>query len=312
MTSGTCILIMGAGAAARRHTRLLSKHHPDVRLVHWNRSDDATFAGELGGRNLRGSWQEAVATDGVDAVFVTTPPCTHRELALAALAAGKHVIVEKPAFLDTVEFDEVDAAADRAGRHVLVAENYAYKPLLRHLRALVESGALGQVRLITINAAKWQAVDGWRSDPAQAGGGALFEGGVHWVSLLAGLGLTVSRVDASFPDAPAGQERSALLMLEFEEGAAAVLAYSWEIPTTLRGLRLSRIHGTKRSVLFESNGLFTLLGGRRLAVPGLADIQGYRAMLADFVRVLTSGGEPRYELGDARRDVALIRMAYGD
>jgi len=304
------ILVAGAGVAARRHARLLSKHHPEVRVAHWNRADDGALTEELGCVHVRGPWEAALAATGVDAIFVTTPPRTHRDMSLAALGAGKHVIVEKPAFLDTAEIDEVEAAAARAGRMVLVAENYAYKPLLRNLRGVVESGLLGHVRLITINAAKWQAVEGWRGDPAEAGGGALFEGGIHWMSFLAGLGLTICRVAASFPDAPAGHERSALLVVEYEEGAAGVLAYSWEIPTTLHGLRLSRIHGTKRSILFESNGLFTLVGGWRLSAPGLSDIQGYRAMLADFVRVLVSGGEPFYRLADARRDIGLIRRTY--
>jgi len=260
---------------------------------------------------LRGPWEDAVGSESIDAVFVTTPPDTHRAMALAALGARKHVIVEKPAFLERTDFDEVAAAAARADRQVLVAENYVYKPLLRYLRDAIHSGALGEVRLITIDAVKRQATEGWRADPARSGGGALFEGGVHWVSFLASLGLTIERVAGSLPDAPPGHERTALLTIEYAEGAAGVLAYSWEIPATLRGLRLSRIYGTKRSILFESNGLFALLGGRRLKVPGLRDIQGYRAMLADFLGVLTVGGDPLYGLGDARRDVELIRSAYG-
>jgi len=306
------IVFLGSGQAARLHSKLLSKHHPEVRRWYWGRSPQPAraLAEAFDGRCLDGAWEQALEDDAVDAVFVTTPPDTHRDIAIRSLDAGKHVIVEKPAFLTVEEFDDVEAAVERNGRRVLVAENYYYKPLLRRIVAVIRSGALGQVRLVLINAAKRQVAEGWRADPARAGGGALFEGGIHWVSFLASLGLTIEGVEAHFPDAPAGHERTALFVAEYAEGAVGVLAYSWEIPGTLKGLRLSRIHGTRSSLLFESNGLFLLQGGRRLSFPGLSDIQGYKAMLADFVRVLEDGGEPEFTLADARRDVELIRAAY--
>lgn len=310
--AGPGILIVGSGQAARLHAKLLSKGHSSVRLSHWGRSAGRTreIADRYGGARLDGDWSDAISHDDVDAVFVTTPPDTHRDIAVAALDAGKHVIVEKPAFLTPAEFDEIEAAATRAGKRVMVAENYFYKPLLRRIVEVLDSRVLGQVRFITINAVKEQVVDGWRVDPARAGGGALFEGGIHWVSFLASLGLTIRRVSGHFPDAPPRHERSAVFLAEYEEGAVAVLSYSWEIPGTLKGLRLSRIHGTRKSLLFESNGIFLLQGGRKLSFPGLSDIQGYKAMLTDFVAALRDDREPAFTLADARRDVELILAAY--
>ena len=166
------------------HSRLLSKYFPKVRRAYSSRSPDqvADLVRDFGGEQCAGGWTSALQTPGIDAVFVTTPPDTHLDIALGALGAGKHVIVEKPAFLDVEHFDQVQEAAARAGRMVLVAENYYYKPLLRRLRAIVASGELGEIRLIQINAVKRQRAEGWCADPARAGGGALFEGGIHWVS----------------------------------------------------------------------------------------------------------------------------------
>jgi len=313
-TSAPGILFLGSGQAAGLHSKLLAKGHPQVRKLYWGRTDGPTeaLASRFGGTRIGGAWAEAVGDDRVNAVFITTPPDTHRDLAVAALDAGKHVIVEKPAFLTSAEFDDVEAAAARSDARVLVAENYYYKPLLRRILGVLATGALGQVRLISINAAKRQIADGWRADPARSGGGALFEGGIHWVSFLGSLGLTIRSVGGYFPDAPPPHERTSVFVVEYEEGAVGVLTYSWEIPSTLKGLRLSRIYGTRSSLLFESNGLFMLRGGRRLSFPGLSDIQGYKAMLADFVGVLTTGAEPEFTLADARRDVELIRTAYAD
>lgn len=306
------ILIVGSGQAARRHAGLLARHHPGVARLYWGRSPSPTraLAARFGGERIVGGRDRALGDDRVDAVFITTPPDTHRDIALEALEAGKHVIVEKPAFLNGDEFDAVEEAATRNRLRVLVAENYLYKPLLRAIRREIASGVLGQVRLVAIDAVKRQIADGWRADPARAGGGALFESGIHWVAFMDGLGLSIRNVGAWFPDAPGGQERSVVFVAEYEEGAVGVLSHSWEIPGLLRGLRLSRIYGTRSSILFESNGLFLLRGHRRLIFPGLSDIQGYRAMLADFIKVLTTGAEPEYTMADARRCVELIQGTY--
>ena len=279
----------------------------------WGRSAAPVrgLVAKYGGERVSGDWKETVLDERVDAVFITTPPHTHCEIAVAALDAGSHVIVEKPAFIESGEFDAVEAAAARHGRQVLVAENYLYKPLLRAIRAHIRSGVLGQVRFVAIDAVKHQSAEGWRADPARAGGGALMESGIHWVAFMDALGLSVRRAEAFFPDAPGGFERSVTLVVEYEEGAIGVLNHSWEVPGLLRGLRLSRIYGTRSSLLFESNGVFLLRGHRRLSFPGLSDMLGYRAMLADFVRVLKTGAEPQYTIADARRCIELIRHTYG-
>jgi predicted dehydrogenase len=308
------ILFIGCGQAATLHSRILARRFPEVDRLYHSRSEDQArrLAAAVGGRALSGSLDTVLTDARVDAVFVTTPPATHLSFALQALNAGKHVVVEKPAFLDAGEFDLVEAAAERCGRQALVAENYFYKPVAKRLRALLAEGVLGQVRLIEINAVKRQHAEGWRLDPALCAGGALFEGGIHWVSLMANLGLETQSAYGFFPDAPPGHERSAVFVTEYAQGAVGVLNYSWEIPGTLRGLRLSRIWGTRASILFESNGLFLFRSGRhpRLYVPVSTDIQGYRAMHHDFMRALTTGEPPAFTLRAARRDVELVRAAY--
>lgn len=306
--------ILGSGLAARTHARNLRRWFPGVRRWVASRSAERAeaLATSTGAAGWFGGYGEALADERVDAVLVATPPASHLLLTLDALAAGKDVIVEKPAFPRAADFDVVEEAARRVGRRVLVAENYFYKPALGRLRALVASGDLGQVRFVQINAVKRQNANGWRDDPSQAGGGALFEGGVHWVDFMANLGLDLTGVRAHIPGSLPGFERSVVLVGEYAQGAVGVLSYSWEIPGALRGLRLSRIWGTRASVLFETNGLFVARTGRRpgLWVPDPRDILGNRPMLADFLRCLTTGDSPRFTLRTARRDIALIEAAY--
>jgi predicted dehydrogenase len=269
------------------------------------------FCQLLGGTRSYGSYEDALLDEGVDAVAITTPTAQHLPLTLAALEAGKHVIVEKPAFLSSADVDPVEAAAAERGCRVLVAENYAYKPLMRVLREVIRSGEIGEVRYLAVNALKLQNPGGWRNDESLAGGGALFEGGIHWMHLMAGLGLTVESVHGFRPDG-AGIERSMLVVVQYEQGAVGTLHHAWDTASLFRGLRLSRIYGTRGSVTFESNGLFVAVRTRgvRMVFPGLRDIGGYWAMFADFISCLRENREPLMTLAHARRDLKLVEAAY--
>lgn len=310
---GLELAFLGCGAATRMHSRTLRRLDPSVARHFASRSAErARMAAEEGGGRAFGSYDEALRDPGVDAVLVATPPDTHLELVTAALEAGKHVIVEKPAFPRPEDFDLVDARRREARRQVLVAENYYYKPLRRRLARLLEEGAVGEPLFVAVNAVKLQGAEGWRRDPERAGGGALFEGGIHWIDFMAELGLEVRGVRGVRAGGDAGPERGMAVAFEYAGGAAGTLLYSWEVPSPLRGLRVSRIYGREGAIAFESNGVCLLAWGRRkrLLFPGFRDISGYRAMFRDFLEALRSGAPPEMTLGKAKRDVELVRAAY--
>jgi UDP-N-acetylglucosamine 3-dehydrogenase len=310
---GLHLVFLGCGAIAARHARRLAAF-PGVSFSFASRDGvrAADYRRRLSGTNAYANYAAALNDDEVDVAVITTPTAQHLSLTLAALRAGKHVIVEKPAFLRSTDVATVEAAAAASGRRVLVAENYAYKPLARVLRELLQSNEIGEVRYLTVNALKCAGHRGWRDDEALAGGGALFEGGIHWMNLMAGLGLTVESVQAYRPGTFDGMERSLLVVAQYEEGAVGTLHHAWDTASLFRGLRISRIYGSRGSIAFESNGLFVLVHGRRtrLVVPSLRDIAGYRAMFADFIGCLRHGGEPRMTLDQARRDLELVEAAY--
>jgi predicted dehydrogenase len=323
--SRLAIAVLGTGFAAEIHSKALKAVRPDVKR--WYASRDgaraAAAATRFGGAGHFGSYQAALDSRDVDAVIVGLPPSLHLEWTLRALTSGKHVIVEKPPFLRSVDVQAVEAAARSANRQVLVAENYFYKPLTGLLRRLIEAGDLGRILFVQLNALKRQKTADWRNDGTLAGGGALFEGGIHWISLLASIGLTPVRASASFPGSPeAGRrpsdprhrmERSALVTIDYAEGGVATLAYSWDLPGLVNGVRMSRVYGTEGIFRFETNGIFGSLSGRktRILFPGLRDLAGYRAMTADFIAAIEENRAPKYDLSLARRDLQLIEQAYG-
>ncbi|MHB1194719.1 MAG: Gfo/Idh/MocA family protein [Longimicrobiales bacterium] len=343
MTAPLNLAFLGCGAVTERHSRTLRSMGVDVHLHYASRdaSKADAFRRRFGGAGAFGSYAAAWGDPDVDVVLVATPPHLHLDQTLAALWAGKHVILEKPAFLSVDGFAPVRAAAARAGRSVFVAENYAYKPLVGVLRETLRRGDIGEPLLVLVDAAKRQRSTGWRSDPALSGGGGLLEGGIHWVSFMASLGLEPRRVTghragaggavrparaektalaafeneggavgAAPPRAPT--EETVLAVFEYEGGAVGALSFSWEVPSPLKGVRLSRIYGREGTVRFESNGLFVWVQGRRTAfrLPGLRDLSGHRAMFHDFFDAMRNGREPLMTLDLAERDLRLVSSIY--
>lgn len=308
------LALLGTGLAAEIHSKALAAVAPAVRRSYASRDGAraAAAARRLGGAGSHASYEAALADASVDVVLVGLPPSLHLDWTLKALDAGKHVIVEKPPFLRSDDVTAVEHAAGRAGRRVFVAENYFYKPLTALLRGVIRAGDLGDVRFIQVTALKRQVTRDWRDDPALAGGGALFEGGIHWISLLANIGLTPARVCAARPGERTGPERNIVVTIEYAEGAVASLAYSWDLPGLVNGVRVSRVYGTAGTVRFETNGLLAIQTGRRTRVhlPGLADLSGYRAMHRDFLDAIAADRPPAYDLELARRDLRLVEDAY--
>jgi UDP-N-acetylglucosamine 3-dehydrogenase len=308
------IAVLGCGAIARTHAEVLARVDRGVRLAFASRDPARAEAYRRRHRGIAsfGSYQDALADPRIAAVLVTTPPAQHLTLALAALDAGKHAIVEKPAFLDAAQADRVDQAMRAAGRQVLVAENYRYKPLTTVLTRLLEAGEIGALRLIRLSALKQQATPDWRGEVELAGGGALFEGGVHWVNLLATLGGPIASVRGYRPAGGGEPERTMVVVARFASGAIGTLHHSWEAPARLKGLSWSQLVGDRGTIVFESNGLVVALNGarRRILWPGFRDLRGFRAMWRDFLIALDTGRPPRMTLADARRDLAVVEAAY--
>ena len=214
----------------------------------------------------------------VDAVVVAMPPRFHLEWTLAALDAGKHVLVEKPAFVRMEDYERVCAARDRAGRTVIVGENDHYKPLAVCLRRLLADGANRRPADGAFHHPGAPPEVGRRlaqtTRARRAGTPSSRRASTGCTSRTA-WGRASRRRGAIRPpggrDGPDRRAKSLLAAFRYDTGAGGTLYYSREVPSLLRGLRLSKLFGRDGIISFESNGAAVLVRGPPDAPPG-ADI----------------------------------------
>jgi UDP-N-acetylglucosamine 3-dehydrogenase len=323
MSDALRLAFLGCGFITGVHSRQLTGLRPSIVCSYASR--DAARAAEFcrthkGNRSFA-DYARAIADPDVDAVVIAVPPKFHLELTLEALAAGKHVLVEKPAFLTMADYQTVLAARDRARRVVLVGENDHYKPLAVSLRRLLADGTIGEMVFahFTTIVKRLKRADDWRNDEAMAGGDAFFEEGIHWLHIAGSLGpqIVPASVHGFRPpasaDGPDRRAKSMLVAFRYDNGAAGALYYSREIPSLLKGLRLSKLFGRDGVITFESNGAFLLArgkGGPRFMFPGFRDIRGYQAMYRDFHRAIREGDQPEMSLERAIQDQVLMDRVY--
>lgn len=249
----------------------------------------ARAAERLGWGDGAADWQEVVRRDDVDVVDICTPGDSHADIAIAALAAGKHVLCEKP-LANTVEEAERMAAAAQvaaaAGVRSMVGFNYRRVPALAHAARLIAEGRIGEVRHVRAQYLQDWIVDPefplvWRLRKERAGSGALGDLGSHVIDLLqhlTGERLTgVSATQATFVterplptesgglSARAGEQRGPVTVDDATaftgrlEGGALVVVEATRFATGRKNAMRIEVNGSRGSVAFDFESMNELL-----------------------------------------------------
>jgi predicted dehydrogenase len=188
-SEGLRVGIVGSGFIGRVHARSARLAGAHLAAVAASSADSArAAAADLGAERSAGSAEELIAMDDIDVVHVCTPNHLHRPLAEAALAAGKHVVCEKPLALDAIEAEALVAVAAESGRQAAVPFVYRFYPTVREARERVSQGDLGSVTLLHGTYLQdWllrPQDDNWRVDEATGGASRAFADiGSHWCDL---------------------------------------------------------------------------------------------------------------------------------
>ena len=182
------------------------------------------FAAEHGVARAYGSYEELVADDSVDTVYVSPIHPLHHDAALLAIEAGRATLVEKPFTMDAAEAQELVDAARSRGVFLMEAMWARFVPHMVRVRELLAAGALGDVRLVVADHCQWFAEDPGNRlfDPTQ-GGGALLDLGIYPVSFASMVLGTPSSVTAVSTPAFTGVDATTSMVLSYDGGAQSVL-----------------------------------------------------------------------------------------
>lgn len=277
--------IIGCGLIGQKRAKSLGEGRL-VACADVNEVRAKALAGNSGAK-VFGDWRGLLALPAVEVVVIATLHDSLAEITLAAIEAGKHVLVEKPAARNPAELEPVMAAAERHGVKVHVGFNHRYHRAFRKARELFEAGALGELMFIRARYGHGGRVGydkEWRANPELSGGGELIDQGPHLIDL------------------------SRWFLGEFTQVQGFAHTYYWDMPVDDNGFLLLKT--AKRQVAFlhasctEWKNMFSMeIYGRdaKLEISGLGGSYGLERLT--YYKMLPEMGPPEtttweYPMGD--------------
>jgi predicted dehydrogenase len=316
--------IVGCGFAGQNRARAM----PGARLVACadvDLSRAAALANTVAGCRAFGDWQDMLTQIDCDIVVVATLHDSLAEITKAAIVAGRHVLVEKPAARFAAELEPVAIEAARKAVRVRVGFNHRYHAALRKARELVDAGALGDLMFIRGRYGHGGRIGydrEWRADPKRSGGGELIDQGPHLIDLarwfLGDFATVQGIADTFYWDMPV--DDNGFMLLRTAEGKTAFLHVSC---TEWKNMFSFEIYGTAGKI--DINGLGGSYGVERITFYRMLPQMGppettiweypmadesWSAEFAEFVDDIRQRRAPAAGLGDAIAALRVIEQIY--
>ncbi len=258
-------------------------------------------------------WEDAVARDDVDGVVIATPNAQHHAVAMAALAAGKHVLVDKPMARTVAEADQMVAAANKADRVLVPFQNTRFAAPFAAAAESVRQGAVGDVTGFRVafghaGPQAWAPHATWFFERATAGGGCLIDLGVHAVDLVRAVTSDdVTHVSAVLNGQAGDVETDAQLLVRMRGGAIGSVHASWSAqPGPDHQLTVVGTEGTLHLDARTALTLLTASGDRsRVELPATTS-----SPLEELLAAVRGERPPAVTATDGRAAVAVVEAAY--
>lgn len=216
--------ILGCGSVANYHAAAIAAT-PGACLVCacGNTPEKAEAFCKAQGIRRMDSYEALLACPEVDAVSICTPSGLHAGEAIAAIQAGKHLVIEKPISIRNEDADRIQSAAAASGRVVCVISQFRFSDAAQAIRCAMDRGAFGKLVSAALTMRYYRGQDyydsgAWRGTKALDGGGILMNQGIHGVDLLAYLMGPVAELT--------GYTRTRLRSIEVEDTACAALSFA--------------------------------------------------------------------------------------
>jgi 1,5-anhydro-D-fructose reductase (1,5-anhydro-D-mannitol-forming) len=309
--------IVGVGDIVRKRVGAAILQQPDSVLhacVEIDHDGRRAQIDALAPRKVYTDINQMLADPAVDAVYIATPVHLHASQAIAALRAGKDVLVEKPMACNIAEATEMCRIADQTGRRLAVAYFRRFWSRFQLVKDMLDRGEFGQVVLVRVASHTWYAGNsaGWREKPELAGGGVLSDVGCHKFDLLAWWFGLPSRVIARVETLTQkyAVEDSAVLLMTLAGGAQLTASFHWNSKTWTDEIH---IVGTEAKVTFhpcDGDEAVITVGrdtNRREMPP--PENQHY-PLVDDFTRSIVEDRRPRFTGDDGLLATRIMETAF--
>lgn len=199
------------------------------------------------------SYEEILAQDEIEAVYIASPVFFHKEQAIAAAKAKKHILLEKPVALTTSDAEEIKRACEENGVKISIGFLMRFHGYHQKIKEIIADGKIGEIVSMRGQFTCWYPdIEGaWRQKKSLSGGGALVDMGIHVIDLLHYLsGLKTSEVVAFNQTQTFGYEvdDSSAVIMKMENGSTAFVDSNFNIPDAASVAKLE-IYGTKGSIV---------------------------------------------------------------
>lgn len=313
---GFALCVLGCGQFARTFAEGVTPLREEIDLYFASRELERAqaYSEAFQGSGAYGSYEEPATDPKIDALYVCTPHYLHLENVTLAASAGKHVLVEKPIARNLEEATQIIEVSSRAGVTLMVAENLRFMAAVRRCKEIVDSGAIGRLRLVQLQEEAPFMPGGWRSNLGLNGGGVFIDGGIHKVHFLRYLlGEPEHIYAAVLPPALSGHEgEDGLVMVaRWSNGTVGLINHSW-VGSSRTTPRWVSVSGTQGRVCFEICDTWLRLEGHNSeeTIQLDEDHSGITPMVREFLNSIRVGREPETSGQEGLRDLALVLKAY--
>ncbi|MEM3041144.1 MAG: Gfo/Idh/MocA family oxidoreductase [Nitrososphaerota archaeon] len=321
---------VGANFCAQGLARITEARIAELVAVSSQRKEHASeFVSKYGLKLWYTDYKEMLQKAPVDAVIINTPHHLHHPIAMEAMKAGKHVLVDKPMAISLREADEMIREAERRRVRLGVIFQSRFDPIIRKVKVATEEGEfgkliLGEAVVEWFRTQEYYDNSSWRGRWATEGGGALINQSIHTIDLLTWIMGPPKYLWAQI-DTVAHKievEDLAVAAIRFENGALGVIQGSTAVYPGL-ATRLE-IHGTKGTAIIEGEVLkrWSVVGEEEViaegakeglkswARPELVPATNHASLIKDFAQAILEAREPYVDGVEGRRSLEIIMAIY--
>jgi len=315
------VAIIGAGRVGGHHADALAAfpEHSITAFVDTNLEQAQLQADRYGGAAYADT-RDMLDRADCDAVVVGVPHCLHRDVTIAAFAAGKHVLLEKPMACTVAECDEIIAAQQRTGCKLMIGYTHHFMPTLRTAREIMQSGQLGRL-VLGMDLMSYGQVEPeserkikWLLRKDAAGGGTVMNNGSHAIGRI--MWLTGQHVTAVY--ASCGNERPDLTHIDVELHTLGIMHLSggatvslWQDAYGQRNAGRVEFTGTQGALDFDTYGPLKLYhGGQAEELPPGDYPPAWQAEWQEFSDAIAQDREPSINGYWGRRVVQVAQAMY--